>query len=114
MAEHDEKEKEKQTTVRVRQEIGELGQEMERRMREKVPAVDAGDMPHFRQASSKDLFARLHTNVCELKDAAGIDDGTEACAPAALQKAADIANLANLIRLRIEKAAEMPEELPQA
>lgn len=108
MAEHDEK---KPTRVQARSEIKDLGQVMECRLREKAPAVEAGDMPHWRQESLDCLFERLRANLMELKACAGLSDaGTDTViaplgAADALGKAADISNLANLIRLRIETAA---------
>ena len=88
--------------VRLREEIRELGEAMERRMRSKVKAVEQGDMPHWRQESLANLFGRMGVNFCEIKQIADenpCDPRTEA----AHQKAADIGNLANLIRLRIAK-----------
>ena len=88
--------------VRLRDEIRELGEEMERRMRSKVKAVEQGEMPHWRQEPLVRLFERMKLNLVELKDVAAenpCDPRTEA----ATQKAADVANLANLIRLRIAK-----------
>ena len=102
---------EKKPRVQVRREISDQGQEMERRMRAKVEVIEQGDMPHWRQESLDGLFERLRVNIYELKACAGIDDaGTRTVtdlleAADALQKAADIANLANLIRLRIEAEA---------
>ena len=101
----------KTTRVQMRTEITEVAQAMERRMRAKVEVIEQGDMPHWRQESLDGLFERLRVNLIELKACAGIDDpGTRTVtdlleAADALQKAADIANLANLIRLRIEAEA---------
>ena len=97
--------------VQARREIGDLGQMMERRLRAKDEAVERGDMIHWRQAKLADLFERARVNLMELKACAGISDaGTGALSgsfgpEAAPQKAADLSNLVNLIRLRVESEA---------
>ena len=91
--------------VRVRDEIRRLGEDQEQRLRSKVKAVENGDMPHWRQESLDKLFQRLRVNFCELQSCAGLEDGVAPDAAMAQQKAADIANLAMLIALRVETVA---------
>jgi len=90
--------------VRARDEIRALGEAQELRLRSKVKAVENGDMPHWRQESLENLFERMRVNFCELKDRAGEADAPTSAADA-MQKAADIANLAMFIALRAERAA---------
>ena len=85
--------------VRLRDEIRELGEEMERRMRSKDPLIRSGDWAHWKQMPLADLLAGLGRNVDELVRMAseGADPTKARC------QAADVQNFANLIGLRIAK-----------
>jgi len=82
--------------VRLRPEIKELAQEMERRLREKQPLVAIGYWAHWRQMPIEQLIKRLQHNVMEL---IGLTKGAPT-RERVMRQAADVGNLARFVGLR--------------
>jgi hypothetical protein len=85
--------------VHLREEVADAARFMELQMRGKDPLVRTGDWKHWKQMPLGDLVASLHRNTEELEAMAS----TGADASKARRKAADLANIASFIGLRLAK-----------
>ena len=83
----------KTKAAKLRPKIRELAEAMERRCRESVKKIAAGEWKHINFASEADLIEGVERNLAHLKS----DWPPEK----ALEAAADCANYCNFLRLRI-------------
>jgi hypothetical protein len=85
-----------QKNVRVRDEIKQFGQAMERRMRGREPEILAGTLVHLRQMGDEAVAKKLQDHAERLSLMLG---GNRVCDP---DQAADLANYAMEALRRIE------------
>jgi len=95
--------------VQVRAEIRELAQAMERRCRESVKKIAAGEWKHANFLSEADLFGLAEHNLVQLEET-----NLDLTPAKALEAAADVANYLNFLRLRIAASeADTEAEYPR-
>jgi len=92
--------------VHLREEVADFARWMELQMRGKDPVVRSGDWKHWKQMLLSDLLQRLRRNTDELHEM--VTAGEEPSR--ATRKAADLANIANFIALRIARGDRLEPE----
>jgi len=87
--------------VHLREEVASAARMMEIGMRSKDPLIRSGDWLHWKLMPLSELLASLERNRTELAAMATSPEGPGG--QKARRKAADLANIANFVALRIAK-----------